>query len=459
MGVNAGRASLATLAGLLCHYLAFYAFGTPLLTEAGAEWIMARTPHSIAVAILTTLGPWAKPFAMTGALAVLGLAVQISAFFLPLSLVIAIGLGALLRYDSLAGQLTFWIPSLAVIYLSRKRQFVPTGRRQALVMTSATAAVAIEAFLRNRSIAEAASPSSPIGPEPPQVNRAEFARGLVRKAVTPTPEFYGMSKNGVDPSLDPRSWRLRVTYRGKLIREWDYGTLLALPRSAGFATLRCISNTLNSDLMGTAYWSGIRLGQILDANQVPADVVEIAFLGADGHGDSMNRETAFSHDSLLALGMNGRTLNRDHGFPIRLVAPRYYGFKSIKWLSEIELRTEPYYGTWAKLGYTKEPLVHTGCHIDRVARNGGMIRAGGVAFAGIRGIRTLQVRAGNSDWVNAVIEQPLSPLTLVRWYAELKDSGSGFLEARAQDGAGNWQQATERPLFPDGVAGPTRVRL
>ncbi len=67
--------SAATLIGLAVHYAAHYAFGTPLITDQIAEWIMARTPSRYAVSILQTLGAWAKPSAMTGALAALGFCV------------------------------------------------------------------------------------------------------------------------------------------------------------------------------------------------------------------------------------------------------------------------------------------------------------------------------------------------------------------------------------------------
>ena len=157
--------------------------------------------------------------------------------------------------------------------------------------------------------------------------------------------------------------------------------------------------------------------------------------------------------------MNGKTLNRVHGFPFRLIAPRYYGFKSVKWMAEIRLCTQPYFGTWPKMGYTKEPVVHTMSYIDRVRRENGTALIGGVAFAGVRGIERVELRVGQGIWTPAQLEAPLSPYTWTRWKASLSAGGSNVIEARALAGDGRWQAVEETPLFPNGVAGPTLKKL
>jgi DMSO/TMAO reductase YedYZ molybdopterin-dependent catalytic subunit len=241
-----------------------------------------------------------------------------------------------------------------------------------------------------------------------------------------------------------------------LFRTVRYQELLSLPRSQRFQTLRCVSNTLKSDLMGTAEWSGVHLHQLVDRASLPSGLVECAVLGVDGHGDSVPIDYAFSDEFLLALGMNGKTLNRQHGFPLRLLVPRYYGFKHVKWIGEIRFTRQPYFGTWPKMGYTKEPVIHTMSYFDRILREGDRLRVGGAAFAGTRGIRQVQVRAGGGAWQDVTLEAPLSQYTLTRWTGELAvPDGAGILEARALDGTGRWQSDSETPLFPNGVQGPT----
>ncbi len=390
---------------------------------------MAHTPNTLSVVILGGLGEWAKPFAATGGLATIGFGV--------------------------------WLAMTA----ARTRPFLPQ-RRQFLtsaIMTSGTVAVAVESYARNRAIA--AQAVNPVELFPHRVPSDTFAPGLVRKPITPIGQFYVMSKNTVDPALSPDQWRLKITVDGRTLRETSYRELLDLPRQQRYQTLRCVSNTLKSDLMGTAEWSGVPLTQLVKAGDVPEGMTEMAVIGVDGHGDSFRLDYAFSEEPLLALGMNGKTLNRQHGYPIRLLVPRYYGFKNIKWIGEIAFVREPYFGTWPKMGYTKEPLIHTCSFIDKMQRQGQRLLVGGVSFSGGRAITKVEVRSlsgdvADSPWVPATLEAPLSRYTLTRWRAELDPPrGATFVEARAQDSSGSWQSAVEKPIFPDGVSGPTVRRI
>jgi len=444
------RAALAAVTGLAAHLMAHHALGTPLLTDQIGEWIMARTPSSWALAILDSMGPWAKPFAATGGLAALGAVLNAVVFLQKHFGRLGPPLAALAITGWVPSGLTFWVPALAMLLLPAARSAV-SGRRAALAMAAGTVMVAVEGRLRERRLATAAIPSTELYPFTPPAS--SFGDGLVRGAVTPAGEFYTMSKNTVDPSIDPAAWRLRILTDGVEIASWSYAEILDLPRTQRWATLRCISNTLHSNLMGTAHWSGVSLEQLVRRSAVPANAVELAVIGVDGHGDSLPIDYAFSSGVLFALGMNGKTLNRAHGYPLRLLCPRYYGLKNVKWIGELRFVTKPYIGTWPKLGYTKEPRPHVVSSIDRVRRDTGGIRVGGVSFAGDRGIQRVQVSVDRAEWVDAQMETPLSPYTWTRWTARV--SSGAELRVRALDGTGLWQSETEGPLFPDGVKGPT----
>lgn len=473
--------SAAALAGLAPHYLAARLGGLPLWTDAIGEWIMARTPNTYSVWLLEHLGEWAKPFAVTGGLFTLGLLCWVVAMAalsrwrvaatLGAGAAAAAAAGAIFEYSSLAGQAAFWVPALLATYWMTRppaAHAVSAGRRRFLTLTApgtlpllmsgSTALVAAESFWRNREAARRAATPQPLFPfTPPPEN---FGGGLVRKAVTPVAEFYVMSKNAVDPTINPLEWRLRILLDGQPLRQFSYAELRSLPRLERYVTLRCISNTLKSNLMGTAYWSGILLRQIIDPRQVPGDIVEVAVVGVDGHGDSYPVAYALSEHAMLAYGMNGQTLNRDHGFPIRLLVPRYFGFKNVKWIDRIDLVSKPYYGTWPKMGYTKEATIHTTSYIDRVRTGDGVLRMGGVAYAGDRGVQAVQIRADQGRWVDAVCEPPLSPYTWTRWHGEISGArGAEIVEARAQDRTGAWQAVEPTQLFPNGVKGPTLRRI
>ncbi|MFN7935338.1 MAG: molybdopterin-dependent oxidoreductase [Bryobacteraceae bacterium] len=455
------RASLAALVGVIVHYCGYYLWRTPLLTEAIAEWIMARTPSRYALLLLDSLGGWAKPFAATGGLAALGMVLWLASWRwwagLGAGLALSVGLG----YDSALGGALFWIPAalmlvpkVAVRYSASRRHHL-----QSAAMAIGTGAVALESYLRNESLARQAVRPIPLAPFQPPPEVPEFSPKLVRRAVTTVEQFYGMSKNTVDPAVDPERWRLRVTLDGAPLREFRYADLLALPRVDRYVTLRCVSNTLQSDLMGTALWSGVRMSQLVERGRLPEGIVEAAVIGVDGHGDSLPLDYAFADETFFALGMNGNTLNRTHGFPLRLLAPNYYGFKNVKWIGEIRFTAKPYYGTWPKMGYTKEPVIHTCSHIDRIVAAENGLLVGGVSFAGSRGIREVRVRADDSAWVAAELESPLSGYTWTRWRALIPVRTATKVEAQARDGRGNWQAGQETPLFPNGVAGPTVRRV
>ncbi|MDX1980210.1 MAG: molybdopterin-dependent oxidoreductase [Bryobacteraceae bacterium] len=446
-------ASIATLAGLALHYASFLWLGTPLLTDTIAEWIMARTPNSMSVLLLEMLGEWAKPFAATGGLAVLGGLLRMATVLPGVRIRVVAGLMAAallawgLPYHSPIGLASFWVPALL---LSGARVAETSSSRRwflASAMSAGTGAVAVEAFLRERGLSRAA------------VEPLELFPYQAPPGVTPVHEFYGMSKNTVDPSPDPSRWRLKVWAEDRLLAEFGYRDLMRISRENRYVTLRCISNTLKSNLMGTALWTGFPIRAIVDPTVLADGFVEAAVIGEDGHGDSFPLDYFLGGETMLAVGMNGRTLNRTHGFPLRLIVPRYYGFKNVKWISSIRFVRKPYLGTWPKMGYRKEALIHTCSSIGRVQTHAEGLVATGVAFAGDRGIRAVRLRADGGAWVDAALESPLSPHTWTRWRCVIPVRSAQLIEARAQDGAGNWQADKETPLFPGGVEGPTVIKV
>jgi DMSO/TMAO reductase YedYZ molybdopterin-dependent catalytic subunit len=460
----AERGSIAAVAGFLVHYALHYMAGVPLWTELIGEWIMARTPNTYSVWLLTTLGAWAKPFALTGGLAATGFALSVSAALPGRQAALAaaafgFAYGRFFEYPAGWQSWTFWLPAMITFALPEIKA-TGRGRRLALqaLMGGATAAVAVESYLRDERLARRAV--KPVSLWPFRMPEETFHPGWVRKAVTAIGRHYTMSKNSVDPAIDPAAWRLRITIDGREIASLRYAQILQVPRRERYVTLRCVSNTLKSDLMGTAEWSGFPLRQIVDPARLPAGIIEAAFIGVDGHGDSLPLDYAFSDEVMLAVGMNGETLNRAHGFPLRLLCPRYYGFKNVKWMGEIAFVSQPYYGTWPKMGYTKEPVIKIASFIDKARREGEVIRMAGVSFAGSRGIRAVEVRVAGGEWKPAAMENPLSPYTWTRWTAELPAGQATVdVEARAQDGTGAWQLEAETPLFPSGVGGPTTRKV
>ena len=286
------------------------------------------------------------------------------------------------------------------------------------------------------------------------------AQGLT-PALTPTADFYVVSKNFVDPKVDPSSWQLTVTGHVAHPLTLRYTELKARPALSLTTTLECISNDVGGDLISTGQWTGIRLADLLQEAQPLPDVVDVVFHAADGYSDSIPLMKALQPTTLLVYALNGEPLPTEHGFPARIIVPNIYGMKNVKWLTAIELVPYDFKGYWQERGWSDSAIVQTMSRID-VPHNGeriplgGKVLIGGIAFAGERGISRVEVSLdGGESWAPAMLEPPLSPLTWVRWrmYWQPRTVGAYRIVVRAWDGTGSPQDAKPRPPLPDGATG------
>jgi DMSO/TMAO reductase YedYZ molybdopterin-dependent catalytic subunit len=107
------------------------------------------------------------------------------------------------------------------------------------------------------------------------------------------------------------------------------------------------------EAVGTAEWTGVPLREVLAEAEVDPAAVEVVFTGAD-HGVERGVEQDYQRslpvgeamrgEVLLAFEMNGAPLPPQHGFPVRLVVPGWYGMAHVKWLREITVVDEPFTG-------------------------------------------------------------------------------------------------------------------
>jgi DMSO/TMAO reductase YedYZ molybdopterin-dependent catalytic subunit len=154
-----------------------------------------------------------------------------------------------------------------------------------------------------------------------------------------------------------------------------YDTLLALPSQTLLVTLECAGNGrigLNPPAEGepfgygvasTAEWTGVPLRTVLEAAGLRSQVREILFVGADRGPNpeaggvmmaferSLPVERAMHPDTLLAYAMNGEGLLAEHGFPLRLVVPGWYGVASVKWVVHISALASPFGGFFQRERY------------------------------------------------------------------------------------------------------------
>jgi DMSO/TMAO reductase YedYZ molybdopterin-dependent catalytic subunit len=289
--------------------------------------------------------------------------------------------------------------------------------------------------------------------------------GLLTSPVTPNTDFYVVSKNVLDPTVEARRWRLELTGLVRRERSWTYAEVQQLPAVTRAVTLECISNEVGGRLLSTAVWRGVTLETLLEQGGGTGSVVgkHVVFYAVDGFATSLPLEALLEARTLLAWRMNGSELPDRHGFPVRAVVPGRYGEQSAKWVTRIDITDHEFKGFYQSQGWSAAPL-ETFSRIDQPQGQVGMgaVPVSGVAFAGTRGISRVEVSMDDgSTWSIATLVPPLSNETWVLWHWLWHPARTGFytLRARATDGTGALQTSVERGTVPAGATGWPTVHV
>ncbi len=292
--------------------------------------------------------------------------------------------------------------------------------------------------------------------------------GQLPPAITPTENFYVVSKNFLDPDPDRGDdWSIEVG--GLVEKPGSIGRadLEALAGPVFASTLTCISNPVGGDLISTAEWTGAPLSAVLNRFGVRPNAVDLVAEGEDGYTDSFPIERALSPEPHIVWEMNGEPLPKPHGTPVRLIVPGLYGIKNVKWLTKLTVSGDDYRGFWQDRGWTDEGIIKTQSQI-RVPRRRevlsvGRHEIGGLAFAGDRGISMVEVSIDGGDtWREAEIAANPSDagLSWVIWtYWWDAEQGEYTLAVRATDGEGNLQTEEKASTLPDGASGYHRISV
>jgi DMSO/TMAO reductase YedYZ molybdopterin-dependent catalytic subunit len=193
--------------------------------------------------------------------------------------------------------------------------------------------------------------------------------------IIPNGEFFTV-KHYNQPEIDPTTWVLGIDGLVEQSQQLSLDDLKAQPREEVEFTLECSGNTglpfFNGGI-GNAVWAGAALAPILEQAGPLPSAVEVVFWGADagevevvggwsaGPGTamtlteqfarSMSLDNAIAADNLLCYGMNGAPLPAEHGAPVRLIAPGWYGVANVKWLTRIELTDHRFAGRFMAREY------------------------------------------------------------------------------------------------------------
>ena len=183
-------------------------------------------------------------------------------------------------------------------------------------------------------------------------------------------------------------------------------------------TLTCVSNSVGGPYVGGARWLGVRLTDLLDLAGVQARRDQILSTDVDGMTISTPLELATDgRDAMIAIGMNGEALPREHGFPARMVVPGLYGFISAcKWITRITLTTyadkDAY---WTKRDWATDAPIKISSRIDTPKAlstiDAGDTVIGGVAWAQQNGgVAKVEVQIDGGAWQDAQLG-PSAPAT------------------------------------------------
>ena len=310
----------------------------------------------------------------------------------------------------------------------------------------------------------------------------------LRYPVTPIGLHYLLTHYDV-PDVAPDGWRLAI---GGL--ELSLDDLRARPVAEHTVTMECagngrarleprpVSQPWLLEAVGTARWRGTPLAPLLAEAGIPDGTVEVLFTGLDrgiegGDEQAFQRalplDEAMRDEVLLAYEMNGGPLPPQHGFPLRLVVPGWYGMTNVKWLSRIEFLAEPFSGYQQSWSYrVRQSEDEVGEPLQRMQPRSLLVPPGipefmtrdrtvaagevlleGRAWSGLAPVASVEVSDdGASTWSAATLEPAGEPWAwrgfAYRWEAK---PGEHVLCSRARDEAGN-EQPVEPPWNLGGYA-------
>lgn len=296
--------------------------------------------------------------------------------------------------------------------------------------------------------------------------------------ITPTPQLFRVGHYGM-PEVDASTWRLEIGGLVDRPRTFTLDQIRARPRESRAFALECAGNRGFGTFVGAVHnaeWTGTPLAPLLEEAGVQERGIEVVFWGVDegeevirentvrqSFARSMSVEDAMDPKLLLAWEVNGEPLPTEHGFPLRLVAPGWYGVANVKWLKRIEVRDTRFMGRFMARDYVTlreeerdGETVWTESSVGRarinstparvVRRDGGGCRIHGAAWGA--DVVRVEVRIDEGPGQEATLGQGADdPYTWTFWHLDWEPApGEHAVTSRAIDRAGNVQPAADDPV-------------
>ena len=282
---------------------------------------------------------------------------------------------------------------------------------------------------------------------------------------TPTDSFYRIDTRLSLPVVDTEGYQLVID--GDVEKEvtLSFQDLLEMDLIERDITLTCVSNDVGGPYVGGARWFGVRLTDLLDLAGVGDSADQILSTDVDGMTISTPLGVATDgRDAMIAVGMNGEALPREHGFPVRMVVPGLYGFVSAcKWLTRLTLTTyDEQQAYWTDRDWATDAPIKISSRIDTPKSfdeiGAGETFIGGVAWAQDRGIGTVELQIDGGDWQPAELGPSAGVDYWRQWYLPWDAKpGQHTLTVRAVSQEGETQVPAKAMPFPDGASGYQQI--
>lgn len=277
---------------------------------------------------------------------------------------------------------------------------------------------------------------------------------------TPAQQIFTFHQTRTVSDVDLSKWRLEVGGSVARPRAYTYAELVRYAAQQTPATIECAGNSGHSRLMNglvsNAIWTGPLLAPLLRECGVLPEAREVVFFGADvererkwpvgdrefaaAHGRSLFVQDAMDGRAILALQLNGRPLPPEHGYPVRLIVPGWYGMAQVKWLNRIVVLDRRYEGRHMARNYhsvrvtgPEGLVIETSIGRTRLKSVVARIEQGkaggyvitGAAWGGLHPIDKVAVRIDGTVREARIVVRNGSPDAWSLWQADWPDAAPG----------------------------------
>jgi len=171
---------------------------------------------------------------------------------------------------------------------------------------------------------------------------------LLRNAGIKTVNRFRIRSIEQTPSFDPGTWELSIDGLVGSDQHISYKELLELESHEQVADFHCVEGWS----VDKVKWKGVMLSVLFDKAGLKPDAAYATFHSASGqYNDSLSIKEALEQDVMLAYMMYDEPLPLENGGPLRLVMPRMFGYKSVKWVNRITITKSQEIGYWERFGY------------------------------------------------------------------------------------------------------------